>query len=229
MDEYGITSLKNFKFREEVEQISLFDNEITNPADITTVLMKLPNLKALWLNGNPVQKNCANFNIIGDHFDKLEIFNSQLTAKAGEWAMLFYAKDSGAKKLEDIYKLDLSGKNLLTVDDISFIKKMKNLRHLDISDNVDMYKPKAMLEQEAMKNAEGSGQAFEFRENKHERDYFLEQLEFVEHLVCDIILEAYILEMRPKKGYLPNLKSVNRINLTETDLGKRTTEKKVIA
>lgn len=56
----------------------------------------------------------------------------------------------------------------------------------------------------------------------------MEQLEFVEHLVCDIILEAYILEMRPKKGYLPNLKSVNRINLTETDLGKRTTEKKVI-
>lgn len=135
----------------------MFSNEISNPADITTVLMKLPNLKALWLNDNPVQKNCANFNIIGDHFDKLEIFNSQLTSKAGEWAMLFYARDSGAKTLEDIYKLDLSGKNLLTVDDISFIKKMKNLRYLDISDNVDMYKPKAMLEQEAMKNAEGSG------------------------------------------------------------------------
>lgn len=108
--------------------------------------MKLPNLKALWLNENPVEKNCANFNIIGDHFDKLEIFNSQLTTKAGEWAMLFYAKDSGAKKLEDITKLDLSGKNLLAVDDISFLKQMTNLRHLDISDNIDMYKPKEMLQ-----------------------------------------------------------------------------------
>ena len=29
-----------------------------------------------WLNNNPVEKNCANFNIIGDHFDKLEVFNS---------------------------------------------------------------------------------------------------------------------------------------------------------
>lgn len=107
--------------------------------------MKLPNLKGLWLNENPVQQNCANFNLIGDHFDKLEIFNSQLTTKAGEWAMLFYAKDSGVKKLEDITKLNLSGKNILAVDDISFLKNMTSLRHLDISDNIDMYKPRAML------------------------------------------------------------------------------------
>ena len=76
LDEYGIKSLEGFKFREEVEEISLFGNDIRKPTDITTILMKLPNLKALWLNGNPVQSNCSNFNIIGDHFDKLEIFNS---------------------------------------------------------------------------------------------------------------------------------------------------------
>ena len=62
--------------------------------------MTLPNLKACWLNENPVASNCSNFNVIGNHFDKLEIFNSQLTSKAGEWAMLFYARDSGAKSLE---------------------------------------------------------------------------------------------------------------------------------
>jgi len=83
--------------------------------------MTLPNLRALWLNDNPVQKNCSNFNVIGDHFDKLEIFNSALTAKAGEWAMLFYARDTGAKTLEEIESLTLSGKNLLTVDDLSFL------------------------------------------------------------------------------------------------------------
>jgi len=53
--------------------------------------MKLPNLKALWLNDNPVANNCSNFNVIGEHFPVLEIFNSQLTCKAGEWAMLYYA------------------------------------------------------------------------------------------------------------------------------------------
>ena len=228
LDDYKISTLKDFKFSDQAQIISLYGNELTNPAEITNTLMKLPNLKALWLNDNPVEKNCANFNIIGDHFDKLEIFNSQLTTKAGEWAMLFYAKDSGAKKIEDITKLDLSGKNLLQVDDISFLKKMTSLHHLDISDNVDMYKPSAMLQAEAQKNAEGSGQAFDFKDNKHQRDYFLSLLDPLEHLVCDIILEVYILEMRPKKNYLPNLKSINRVSINETDLGKRTTEKKVL-
>ena len=55
--------------------------------------MKLPNLKALWLNDNPVAASCSNFEIIGNHFEKLEIINSQLTAKAGEWAILFYARE----------------------------------------------------------------------------------------------------------------------------------------
>ena len=167
LDEYDIDNLGEISFREEAEEISLMGNQIHNPKDITEVLMKLPNLKAAWLNDNPVATNCSNFNIIGDHFEKLEIFNSTLTAKAGEWAMLFYARDTGAKTLEEITSLDLRGKNLLMVDDISFLKKMTNLKTLDISDNVDMYKPKEMLEAEAQKRAEGSGQTFEYLENKH--------------------------------------------------------------
>ena len=119
--------------------------------------MKLPNLKACWLNDNPVMNNCSNFNIIGDHFDKLEIFNSQLTCKSGEWAMLYYARESGAKTLEEITSLDLSGKNLMICDDLEFLTKMTNLRVLDISNNVDMYKPKEMLEREAQQKAQGSG------------------------------------------------------------------------
>ena len=107
LDEYNISDLKKITFREEVEEISLWDNKLTNPADVTTILMKLPNLKACWINNNPVADNCANFNVIGDHFDHLEIFNSNLTAKAGEWAMLFYARDTGAKTLEEITYLNL--------------------------------------------------------------------------------------------------------------------------
>ena len=150
LDEYEIKTLKELKFRPEVEEISLFDNEIFDPNDVTQVLMALPNLKALWLNNNPVATSCSNFNIIGDHFDKLEIINSTLTCKAGEWAMLFYARDQGAKTLEEIRKLDLSGgKNLLVINDISFLKRMTNLKELDISGNIDMYKPREMLENEA--------------------------------------------------------------------------------
>jgi len=73
---YKIGSLKTFTFKEEVEEIDLMDNFIADPNDITKVLMKLPNLRALWLNGNPVSDNCANFGVVGNLFDKLEIFNS---------------------------------------------------------------------------------------------------------------------------------------------------------
>ena len=76
LDEYDIEELKTITFRPEVEEISLWGNKIHNPNDITEILMKLPNLKALWLNDNPVADNCANFNVIGELFDKLEIFNS---------------------------------------------------------------------------------------------------------------------------------------------------------
>jgi len=68
-----------------------------------------------------------------------------LTAKAGEWAMLFYARDHGAKTLADIKSLDLNGKNLLRAANLDFLKEMTNLTRLDISDNVDMYKPSEML------------------------------------------------------------------------------------
>jgi hypothetical protein len=44
-----------------VEEIDLRCNEIIDPNDITKILMSLPNLKGLWLTGNPVADNCANF------------------------------------------------------------------------------------------------------------------------------------------------------------------------
>lgn len=55
--------------------------------------MPLPNLKALWLNGNPVVDNCVNFNQIGEVMPSLEILNSKFTSKAAHWAMLYYARD----------------------------------------------------------------------------------------------------------------------------------------
>ena len=61
LDEYDIETLTDIKFREEVEEISLWGNKILDPNNITEILMKLPNLKALWLNDNPVETNCANF------------------------------------------------------------------------------------------------------------------------------------------------------------------------
>jgi hypothetical protein len=46
-------------------------NLIENPGEVTSYLYPLPNLKALWLNYNPVTEACVNFNQIGEHMPQL--------------------------------------------------------------------------------------------------------------------------------------------------------------
>ena len=48
-DDYGIKSLNYIPFSPETEQISLFNNGIENPGEITSLLFQLTKLKALWL------------------------------------------------------------------------------------------------------------------------------------------------------------------------------------
>lgn len=60
-DNYGIKSLAHIPFSQMTEEVSLFDNKIENPGEITSFLMTLPHLKALWLNNNPVVESCVNF------------------------------------------------------------------------------------------------------------------------------------------------------------------------
>jgi tubulin--tyrosine ligase-like protein 12 len=93
LDSLKISELTSLPFPETAEEISLFDNDIMNPKYIVDCLVPLPNLKALWLNNNPVVDACSNFHSISELMPNLEILNSTFTAKAGEWAMLFYARD----------------------------------------------------------------------------------------------------------------------------------------
>jgi hypothetical protein len=59
-------------------------------------MVDLPRLKALWLNSNPVVEACSNFMTISELMPELEIMNSKFTNRAGEWALLFYAREQGA-------------------------------------------------------------------------------------------------------------------------------------
>ena len=136
LDNLKIDSIKKLPaFPDTAEEISFFGNEIHDPNDIADILVSLPNLKAVWLNDNPVVTACSNFNTIAELMPKCEIINSQLTSKAGEWAMLFYARDQGADTLEDITALDLSGKGILYLQSVDLFTKMTKLRKLDISDH----------------------------------------------------------------------------------------------
>jgi len=70
----------------------------------------------------------------------LEILNSKLTSKAGEWTMLFYAREQGAKKLEEIKRLDLSDKGVLSIEDLTVFDKMTNLKELSLSGHPEFFK-----------------------------------------------------------------------------------------
>jgi hypothetical protein len=110
---------------------------------------ELPYLKALWVQGNPVVENCVNFTHIGEYFPQLEVINSKFTSRAGDWAMLFYARDQkDAKTVEDIRTLDLTGKGLLYMKDISIFERMTACHTLDISGHPEFLKTDQEIEQE---------------------------------------------------------------------------------
>ena len=156
LDHLKIASIKKLPpLPETTEELSFFGNQIEDPNDIADILVPLPNLRALWLNDNPVVDACANFNTIAELMPKLEIINSQLTAKAGEWAVLFYARDSGAKELDQIEALDLSGKGILYMSSIEVFQKMTKLRKLDISDHSEFFMTQEKQEAEQVQALQG--------------------------------------------------------------------------
>jgi hypothetical protein len=148
LDNYGISKLEGIGFKEQTEEISLFNNEIGNPGEISTFLAELPNLRGLWLNGNPVVHNCVNFNQIGEIMPVLEILNSKFTTKAGEWALLYYARDQKVSSLSEIRSLDLSGKGVLHMANISYFEQMSSLKSLNIEDHPEFFLTKEQQEEE---------------------------------------------------------------------------------
>ena len=225
LDNCGITSLRSLpQFPETTEQISLFGNEIENPNDIAEIMVPLPNLRAVWLNGNPVVDTCSNFSMIGSLMPKLEILNSQLTNKAGEWAMLFYAKEqTGATSLETVDRLDLSSKGILYMASAEVFGRMTNLKKLDITDHPEFFMTaaqRAQVESDALEGI-GSKENVNFTECQITIQDVLANLNALEELKCGYQLEEYICKERATQGFLPNLKLLNNLDLSELDMTER--------
>ena len=139
LEGFGIKSLASFKWPQTLEQLNLIDNEIINPNDIAKYIVELPNIKALWLNANPVVSACSNFSSIAELMPTLEILNSKFTNQAGEWALLFYAKNQGAERLEEIEHLVLAGRGLTYLKDLTLFDRLTSLKRLDITDHPEFF------------------------------------------------------------------------------------------
>ena len=210
-------------FPETAEEISLFDNEILNPKYIVDMLVPLPNLKALWLNNNPVVEACSNFHSITELMPNLEICNSVFTANTGEWAMMYYAREQGAKSIDQIESLDLSGKGLMYLDSTETFASMTGLKRLNISGHPEFFMTEEMKEANEFKELLGISKEEKkkvtFTEYKSKVEDILSKLNSVEELVCDEDLEQYILEN--KATILPKLRMLNDVSIDVMDMETR--------
>ncbi len=71
--------MADFQWPQTLEELNLIGNEIINPNEIAKYIVELPNIKALWLNANPVVTACSNFSSIAELMPTLEIINSKFT------------------------------------------------------------------------------------------------------------------------------------------------------
>jgi hypothetical protein len=129
--------------------------------------------------------------------------------------MLFYAADQKVSNVSEIRELDLSGKGVLYLKDISIFEKMTSLRSLDLSDHPEFFLSDDQIKEEESKLREGSAEQeqIEFLLRLHTIDDLLSKLSSVRKLRCDEELENYILEHREAKGFLPNLLEINKISI----------------
>ncbi|XP_057857600.2 uncharacterized protein LOC131066778 isoform X2 [Cryptomeria japonica] len=104
--------------------LDLWGNKLETIEAVIQTVSGFNQLRALWLNENPVSKLCGTAlrNILLELLPQLEIYNSQFTPSYGQWALGFCAGIYGAEKpvateqracpLKDVTELDLSNRSI---------------------------------------------------------------------------------------------------------------------
>ncbi|EFH65406.1 predicted protein [Arabidopsis lyrata subsp. lyrata] len=127
--------------------LSLIGNKIESVDVVIQEVMKFKNLKALWLNDNPVlqksERQMADEILQG--CPSLEIYNSCFTPNYGLWALGFcgniFGKDNPAcvqqdQPLSNVTSLDLSNRSIHSLVNKAFsVHEMPLLSHLNIRGN----------------------------------------------------------------------------------------------
>ncbi len=100
LDEYGIKNIDKLVFSPKVEELSLWTNNITDYAQLVLKLKELPNLKAVWVNENPVAEEADFYARLLADLPNLQIINKQLTPRATEWVLKAICRDPFGTPLE---------------------------------------------------------------------------------------------------------------------------------
>jgi hypothetical protein len=141
---------------------------------------------------------------------------------------MFYARNQGAKSLEEIEHLILPGRGITYLKDLALFDRLTSLKRLDITDHIELFmcqEKKEALEFQAtigINKEQKTGVTF-VGQNLSIHDV-LPKLKSVEELVCDEDLEEYLTENRIKLGLMPNLRTINGVQVDTTDMAARKKE-----
>ena len=100
MDEYAIENIDKLEFGESVEELSLWGNKISNYENLVMRLKLMPNLKAVWLNENPVAEIPGFYTKLHTDLPQLQLINRQLTPGATEWVLKPLCRDKFGTPIE---------------------------------------------------------------------------------------------------------------------------------
>ncbi|XP_022731024.1 tubulin--tyrosine ligase-like protein 12 [Durio zibethinus] len=148
LDDAALLSLNLSSKFPDLVALSLCGNKLENSEKLVHEVTKFKNLKALWLNNNPVlEKSGSGMEVaILQGCPKLEIYNSRFTCNFGELALGFcadvYGKDNpgsshqGDLALQSVTSLDLSNRCIHNLINKAFSPfEMPNLSYLNIRGN----------------------------------------------------------------------------------------------
>ncbi|KAJ4767734.1 Tubulin-tyrosine ligase family protein [Rhynchospora pubera] len=127
--------------------LNLWGNKLQNADTVVQEITKCKNLKALWLNENPVLDSCSNSiaKAITESLPGLEIYNSCFTTTFGSWALSFCGGVIGpdnvdfamgiSPTLNEITTLDLSNRCIHKLPEEFFPNVLPSLSQLNIRGN----------------------------------------------------------------------------------------------
>ncbi|ESW10652.1 hypothetical protein PHAVU_009G227300 [Phaseolus vulgaris] len=128
--------------------LSLLGNKLNSAEVVVQEVIKFKHLKGIWLNSNPLLKNCDGKleGVILKELPELEIYNSSFTSNFGEWALGFcagiYGKDNPVNadqahtSLHTVSSLDLSNRNIHNLKNKAFTPIcLPSLTYLNIQGN----------------------------------------------------------------------------------------------
>ena len=99
---------------------------------------KLPNLKVLWLNENPIAENLEELiKWIETNYKNIQIVNSQFTHNVDAWGVKFatlYPNLDGFETIqpETFRYLDLSSRNIFHLEDFKVFSEFKRVKSINV-------------------------------------------------------------------------------------------------